>query len=248
MVACTATPQEDSSKLDLSPGATPAEETGAAGDADRADAGERGGRTATNDCATPAAIPAGVTTGSNLRGDVDGDGRPDTVGTYRNAAGDQWRLRVAFAAGGGSELVLPVEPGPGMVAALGGATLGPAAQPRTVLFVATSSGASSRTIELFGLDGCDLVALTNAEGTAPSFVVGASLGHQEGLRCEGLDGRHVVVEVLSVPAAAGGFSVTARPFTRDGNTLITVGEATTTISPTPPVEAGRIVGCGDVTL
>ncbi len=202
----------------------------------------------TNGCATLGAIPAGVTTGSNLRTDVDGDGRADTVGTFRSADGDQWRLRVVFAAGGGSELVLPVEPGPGMVAALGSAPVGPPTPARPVLFVATSSGASSRTVELFGIDGCELVALTNAQGATPSFVVGASLGHQEGLRCDLVGDQRVVVEVLSVPAEAGGFSVTARPFARDGNQLLPAGQATTTLSPTPPLEAGRIAGCGDVTL
>ncbi|MFN0030462.1 MAG: hypothetical protein ACKV2O_25185 [Acidimicrobiales bacterium] len=200
-----------------------------------------------NGCATLGAIPAGVTTGSNLRTDMDGDGRADTVGTYRSVSGEQWRLRVAFAAGGGSELVLSVEPGPAMVAALGSAPLGPATQSRPVLFVATGSGASSRTVELFTVDGCEVVALTDASGASPSFVIGASLGHQEGLRCQLAGGQQMVVEVLSVTASAGGFSVTERSFARDGNLLLANGAATTQ-SPTPPPEAGRIAGCGDVTL
>jgi hypothetical protein len=199
-------------------------------------------------------VPAAASSLSSAAGDVDADGTPDEVTAYAATSdpgeGD-WHLRVDFGGGGGSDLTLTDNPAPGAVRVLGTAPIGPDEDPtpggsRPTMFVWTGSGASARTIGLFWVDGCELTSVT-LEGGPASFVVGASVGHQEGLRCEAVAGATVIVEVLSEPDASGtGHNVTARAYTRAGQELVPHGEVQQTVSEAPPPEAGQILGCGDV--
>ena len=206
------------------------------------------------DCAQLAPLGPAAVESSSYTADLDADGLSDRVSSYAvgpaPAPGD-WHLRVSFGAGGGSDLVVADNPAPGRVAVLGSAALGPQAQPgpgegRPALFVWTGSGASSRSIGLYRVDGCDLVALLSAEGGPVGFVVGASLGHQEGLRCAVVDGQHVVIEILSQASPVSGYEVTTRAYGGAGNELSVQGAAVQTTSAGPPPEGGQIVGCGDV--
>jgi hypothetical protein len=210
--------------------------------------------TPVSECATIAPLPPAAGALSSYSGDVDADGAADEITVYAATAspseGD-WHLRVDFGAGGGSDVTLRDNPAPGSMRVLGSAYLGPEADPgpggrRPALFVWTGSGASARTIGLFRVDGCELSSMT-LEGGPASFVVGASVGHQEGLRCEAVGEAVVIVEVLSEPDPTGSsHTVTRRAFTRSGHELVPHGELERTASETPPPEAGQILGCGDV--
>lgn len=207
-------------------------------------------------CAVLAALPSGAARVRTLTADLDGDGAADTVTSYalgtRPAAGD-WHLRVSFAAGGGSDTTVAEDPAPGEVRVLGAVVLGASSEPggepvRPVFFALTGSGASARTVGLYRVDGCDLLPLVDRSGHQASFLVGASVGHQEGLRCENAGYGSTLVEVQSATNAASGYDVTRRTFTRDGNQLVVLGNGMTRTEPDAPEESGRIVGCGEVNL
>lgn len=206
-------------------------------------------------CAQLGPIPSGAVARTSSSLDADGDGAADEVTAYAigpNPGEGDWHLRVSFAAGGGSDITLAEDPAPGVIRVLGSAYLGSTVEPgpgglRPALFVWTGSGASARVVGLYRVDGCELAAMTSPTGGPAGFVVGASVGHQEGLRCEGVAGTSLLVEVLSEPDATGSsFAVTRRAYTRDGNALVVYGEPQDAIEAVPPLEAGQIVGCGDV--
>ncbi len=207
-------------------------------------------------CAVLGALPAGAARVRTLSADLDGDGAADTVTSYavgtRPGAGD-WHLRVSFAAGGGSDTAVAEDPAPGEVRVLGAVVLGAGSEPggetaRPVLFVLTGSGASARTVGLYRVDGCDLLPMVDRAGRQASFLVGASVGHQEGLRCENAGDGSTLVEVQSAPNPASGYDVTRRTYTRDGNQLVVLGNGVTRTEPDAPAESGRIVDCGAVDL
>jgi hypothetical protein len=239
------------------PGTTPAGDRPAT--TDRAVASSTTGTAAAAAAAVPALpgscppagpVPAGVGNRSSVRADLDGDGTPDEVEAFavRTPAGaGDWRIRVTFAAGGGTDLTLAEDPAPGVVRVLGSARLdGPenAAGPAT-LFAWTGSGASARIVGLFRVAGCALVPVASAAGQPAAFLVGASVGHQEGVRCEVVAGRRSLVEVLSEPVGRS-YRVTRLTLVVDGATLVPTGAAAVSDEAQPPAEAGRIVGCGDV--
>lgn len=207
-------------------------------------------------CAVLGALPSGAARVRTLSADLDGDGAADTVTSYavgtRPGAGD-WHLRVSFAAGGGSDAAVAEDPAPGEVRVLGAVVLGAGSEPggetaRPVLFVLTGSGASARTVGLYRVDGCDLLPMVDRAGRQASFLVGASVGHQEGLRCENAGQGSALVEVQSAPNPASGYDVTRRTYTRDGNQLVVLGSGETRTEPDAPAESGRIVDCGAVDL
>ncbi|MCC6434784.1 MAG: hypothetical protein IT196_07130 [Acidimicrobiales bacterium] len=210
-----------------------------------------------SECAQLAPIPAGAVARSTYEVDADADGAADQVTAYAaraNPGEGDWHLRVSFAAGGGSDVTVSDDPAPGVVQVLGSAYLGSNVEPgpgglRPAIFVWTGSGASARVIGLYRADGCELLAMSGPNGGPAGFVVGASVGHQEGLRCEGVAGTSLIVEVLSEPDATGtNFIVTRRAYTRDGNALAVHGTAQDSVEAVPPAEAGQIVDCGDVRL
>ncbi len=207
------------------------------------------------ECDTPAAVPATAVARTTYKADVDADGAADTVTAYAAKPGPgegDWHVRVDFASGGGSDLTLPDDPAPGAIQVLGSAYIGSDVEPgvggrRPALFVWTGSGASARTIGLYRVDGCELSVMTAPGGGPAGFVVGASVGHQEGLRCEGVAGTALLTEVLSESSIDGSsYSVTRRAYSRDGNALVVYGTPTDTTEPVPPAEGGQIQGCGDV--
>ena len=201
-------------------------------------------------CATPDPSPPEVTLRSGVRADLDGDSAADDVTAFAlrapGGAGD-WRIRVGFAAGGGTELTLAEDPAPGIVKVLGTAALGGTEQAPgpTTLFAWTGSGASARIVGLFLLAGCDLAPLTAVDGQPAGFIVGGSVGHQEGLRCAVAGGRRALIEVLSERVGTS-YRVTRLTYVPDGMALVPMGPAAVTDEAQPPAEAGRIVGCGDV--
>jgi hypothetical protein len=213
-------------------------------------AGGASGPARPGSCPSPGPLPAGVANRSAIRADLDGDGAADDVVAFavRSPAGaGDWRIRVSFAAGGGTESVLAEDPAPGVVRVLGSAALGGTEQaPGPVtLFAWTGSGASARIVGLFRVAGCALAPLTSADGQPAAFMVGGSVGHQEGLRCAVVGGRSALVEVLSEPVGPS-YRVTRLPYVPTGTAIAPVGPATVTDEAQPPAEAGRVVGCGDV--
>lgn len=212
------------------------------------------GTVAKTECAVIGPLPAVAAQQNVVQADVDADGAIDTVVSYAlgpNPVAGDWHLRVTFASGGGSDIALAENPAPGTVRVLGTAYIGSTVDPgvggmRPTIFVWTGAGASARTVGLYRVDGCELATMTAPGGQPASMVVGASVGHQEGVRCEGVAGTSLVVEVLSEPNPVAGFDVTRRAFSRDGNSLVLHGSAQVLTQPDPPAEAGQIVGCGDV--
>lgn len=212
------------------------------------------GTVAKTECAVIGPLPAVAAQQNVVQADVDADGAIDTVVSYAlgpNPVAGDWHLRVTFASGGGSDIALAENPAPGTVRVLGTAYIGSTVDPgvggmRPTIFVWTGAGASARTVGLYRVDGCELATMTAPGGQPASMVVGASVGHQEGVRCEGVAGTSLVVEVLSEPNPVAGFDVTRRAFSRDGNSLVLHGSAQVLTQPDPPAEAGQIVDCGDV--
>lgn len=245
-----------------SSGVTSSAAAGAAGGAGAGGTGGSGasgasgasGTVAKTECAVIGPLPAVAAQQNVVQADVDADGAIDTVVSYAlgpNPVAGDWHLRVTFASGGGSDIALAENPAPGTVRVLGTAYIGSTVDPgvggmRPTIFVWTGAGASARTVGLYRVDGCELATMTAPGGQPASMVVGASVGHQEGVRCEGVAGTSLVVEVLSEPNPVAGFDVTRRAFSRDGNSLVLHGSAQVLTQPDPPAEAGQIVGCGDV--
>jgi len=201
-----------------------------------------------------AAVPPDAQGSGARQADVDDDGHDDLVTTYSvgTPGPGSWHLRVELHAGGGAEYTLPEDPGPAPFQVVGTAYVGSNVEPgaggrRPAIFAWVDSGASAKVVALYRLDGCQLVPMTSPNGGPANFVAGGSIGHQEGARCEGVAGTSLLVEVLSEAADGGGFAVTERAYTRDGNALQVYGQPSVTNSAGPPAEAGRI-NCGDVSL
>ena len=207
----------------------------------------------------PCTLPVLASGAGRLRSisaDLDRDGAVDTVTSYaigpRPGAGD-WHLRVSFAAGGGSDAAVAEDPSPGEVRVLGAVLVGPGTEAggepaRPVLFALMGSGASAQTVGLFRVVGCDLVPMVHRSGGRVAFVVGASFGHQEGLRCETTEEGPTLVEVTSVAHPVSGFDVTRQIYDREGEHLVVRGAAKVVTEPNAPAEAGRIVDCGAINL
>lgn len=202
-------------------------------------------------CRDLAPLPDAASDPTTREADVDADSRPDSVTTYAATAtpgpGD-WRVRVELARGGGAEVTLPEDPAPGRVQVLGTAELGPSGAEAggPVVFVWTSSGASARGIMLFRMRGCELAPVTRAAGGEASLLVGGSAAHQEGIRCDTAPDGTRLVEVLSEASGDGSYAVSEQASVLDGTVLSPAGVPETSSGPSPPPDAARITGCGDV--
>lgn len=126
-------------------------------------------------------LPANHTDSTAAGGDFDGDGRPDRLQTYRDAAGGPPRVRVELAAGGAVEAELPAQGAADTVRALGGARLDPASA-ETALAVVGSTPAGD-TIGLFAVRSCRLERVT-VGGMPAEFPVGTSATARSGLACQ----------------------------------------------------------------
>lgn len=130
-------------------------------------------------CPPGSAVPPGATDTTTANGDFDGDGKGDTLKTYRVASAGTWHVRVDLASGGSSEAELPATATG--VKAVGGAALdvgtGEAA------FVVVGAGPDGANVGLFALRSCQLERATVA-GAPGEFPVGTSANSRSGLACE----------------------------------------------------------------
>jgi hypothetical protein len=204
-------------------------------------------------CPPVAALPVGIVETAAEPIDVDADGATDTVRSYAVSAtpgaGD-WHLRVELAAGGGADLTLPFDPLPAGVTVLGGTYVGSNVDPgpeglRPMIFATIGAGASAAIVGLYRLSGCDLVVVQNTEFGAPAeFVVGASVMHTDGLRCEGVAGASLLVAVSTIyDDVAMEHEIVERAYTRDGDDLVLYADPIVTTSPALPT-GGGLDTCG----
>jgi hypothetical protein len=147
-------------------------------------------------------VPATSVRRTQVKGDVDGDGRVDTVAVYgtgtANAPGP-WFVSVDLTTTG--LLVTPIadadpdDPNQN-IRVLGVAPAGGA----PAVFVAVGTGASATIVGLFQLvRGCDLVRVTTEAGAPATFTVGGTVTHLDGLRCPDGGG----LDVLSARSTDG---------------------------------------------
>jgi hypothetical protein len=119
--------------------------------------------------------------------DVDGDGRADTVSSFRAQGdpGEHYVLQVSLAAGGGATTDIPADDGEASVAVLAGTAVDPH-DPRQVVWVRVGSGAATTIVGAYHLDGCDLVAARFSNGDPVELPIGGTVGTVTGAACGSL--------------------------------------------------------------
>jgi hypothetical protein len=173
-------------------------------------------------------------------GDFDGDGSQDELLTYQAAPND-WRIRVIFSDGGGTDAAIAhaddlIPPRP-----IGGFDIdGDGAQEA---FITVGAGASTTLIGLFDIANC-VATRISAGGTAATFSVGASTGAESGVVCPG-DGtlRRTFAQRVDDGVFEGGYEV----FSLAGTNLVSEGSTTSQMSTD---DAATLAGfsCGDLII
>ncbi|MEM7339052.1 MAG: hypothetical protein AAF467_10420 [Actinomycetota bacterium] len=179
------------------------------------------------DAATP--LPEGIAHTSLAGADLDGDGVVDTLHVYAvgdPAADDAWRLRVYLDGGRMTERILHG------VSSVSGARVFDGvdfnADGSDEIVVRMGSGASARTVGIFGLDegDCTLPSM-NLDDAPAALTVGASIGQFSGFACVDQLGGDGVVDTLvtHIGQQVGDsttYEVTARFFRLTGNDFVPV--------------------------
>jgi len=172
--------------------------------------------------------------------DVDGDGEPDELRTYR--VGDGWRVRVDRTAGGSSSTAVP-EAFMG-ARALGGHDLD--GDGRDEVFVAVTGPAAGSLVAVLHAPGCALVPVVDAATAAPFvFPVTASIGTFSGATCDGIGDLDLVTGLL-VDAEGNLYEAAVVPYR-----LTAAGEMEAGPGDGAVVDADEAVGlatldCGDL--
>ncbi len=178
--------------------------------------------------------------------DVDGDPYLDKISTFRQE--ESWTVRVDLATGGGAVAGFGPEVGAfDPVAAIGAFDI--EGDGTGELFVKVGAGAYTSLIQILDYEDCTITPITldtiddAGDGMTAIFPVGASIGNQSGLTCDGtmlwtfdamLSGDGTFYEVMDIPYTLSG-SVLTQGF-GDG-AIVDADEMT-----------GPLFSCGDLTL
>lgn len=173
-------------------------------------------------CPAVAAVPAPEAV-TDDHADVDGDGMADLLTSY--AAGGQWHVRVALAAGGGADVSLPAE-GDGTVNVLGGTDLD--GRVGDEVFVAVGAVEAGTLLAMFGFAECHLVRLLGPDGRPAAFPIGATDTLANGLRCQ--PSEVVVLQATSTDGNA--FTTTDITLRLEGDRFVEVGRQAGTLDAT----------------
>lgn len=188
----------------------------------------------------PTAVPAtdqpcseGLTGDPQLsataRADIDGDGAPDQITTYRigPADSDPWRIRADTSAGTSydSALDLSVVPG-GVIRPIGGADVDGDATTDEI-FTVVGAGAAVLIVAVHTVVGCELAQATIG-GAPVGFPIGGSVANIGGLQCLDTDDNGVVNTVVAwsgvaADAGDGEFLVDGVEYELRGTELTQVG-------------------------
>ncbi len=169
-------------------------------------------------------VPADARDVEAAEGDVDGDGEPDELRSYRIGATDDWRLHVALGAGGGAQAPI-VAFGDG-VGVLGGADVD--GDGGDEVWVRTGAGASATIIGLVRYDACELAQVTFGAGTPADLPVGGSVGTSAGLECAaGPDADLTAYRTTLVGGEA--YEVSATEHALEGTVLVERGTTERTV-------------------
>jgi hypothetical protein len=141
----------------------------------------------------PVDPPAAPQDEQQATGDVDGDGSPDSITTYRTGAADkpEWHMLVEVTAGGGAETIVQGD-GQSPVNVIGGADLD--GDGAAEIWAKVGAGASAEIVGLFRFAGCEVSAVQLNGGPA-SFPVGGSVGNTAGVDCA--DGKVIALAASS---------------------------------------------------
>lgn len=198
-----------------------------------------------------AALTGEPTSSDTARADLDGDGSPDQVTTYRSA--DDWRIRVDTAAG--ESLDSPIGPsafGADAVTPLGGADVdgdGATAE----LFTVVGAGASALLVAIHTRVGCELEPATIAGGPV-AFPIGGGIGTIGGLTCIDSDDDGVVNAIVAwtgiadFEATEGTFDIEGVEYELRGTELRQVGTRSFTTNVARADFVYAQLTCGPVTL
>ncbi len=149
-------------------------------------------------------LPAGATVTGTIVGDVNGDGKDDTLTTY--VADKSAGFRVLFGGGGGFQNPIAYAgAGDGAVKALGLTSLVGQVTPDDVtlqVFARVGSGASTQIVGLYHYENCALQPVNLPDGKDATFVVGGGVMHADGLACDGV-AAGVVLAVYSANSSNG---------------------------------------------
>lgn len=170
---------------------------------------------------------AGANDVTEANGDIDGDGADDRVVSYRLGDGSRV-IGVDLARGatatfnlGDAELA-----GPSPLSVLGGIPLAPDAE--TVLAV-TGAGASVVIVQLFQLEGCDLVPVTVDNSVLVELPVGGGITHGDGLTCRD----ETLVQRSATSFDGETFEASETTYRLEGTTLLEVASETSTLTRGP---------------
>ena len=195
----TATPATATASQPPSPIPTPT--TTPLADASRP-ASDAAAAAAASDCPADASnleptLPPDATRAEEATGDLDGDGQPDRLITYRAGGQAGFFLRVVLATGYVVDAPLDQASDITHVKPLGAVDLtgSPATAPhRQVAFVVEQAGASTDNLSLWAmpddpLEPCGLARVTLPDTSTPTlFPVGGSSGAGSGLACRDVNG------------------------------------------------------------
>src|SRR5262245_57492304 len=116
------------------------------------------------------------------------------------------------------------------------------------IFAQTGAGASTATIGLFTLDGCDIAPIT-FDGAPTQFPVGASAGATNGLQCSNDPTGPATIRAYAGASSDGeSYDVTWADLELDGTVLTQVEEGSAAASyGDEQYVAASTFHCGDVT-
>jgi hypothetical protein len=182
--------------------------------------------------------------------DVDGDGEPDHLRSYRaggEAPGTTFAVQVELAAGGGASLELPGD-GVTTVEVLGGADVDRDGDAE--IWARTGAGASATIISLLTFEDCALAPVTIAAGGRAEFPIGGSVGTTAGLECGSIVDPEAHLVVYSASNVAGDeYEVTATKY-RLAGTVLSASSSEPEVGNVQDPDFERIARfhCGDLVL